>query len=492
MTPPAAKRRLMEQALVRTPGDVDLRLGLGAHCLAQGEVDSALRHAVAAAALRPDWQAELLLGRVHLQRGQADDAAARLHAAASRAQAPAAARAAAWRMLADLRLNAFGDPGGAAQALQACAALAPAHALDADLAAVVAALYEGGADAGALGARLRLLAARLPVPVASVLAPRSRPGQRLRIGLVSAQFCASPVGFLTLGALRVVAQQADLFFFDRGAKDDWARNAFQAIAHRWVGCAGADTATLHQLMAAADLDALIDLGGWTDPAALAAVAGRPARRLLKWVGGQSLTTGLDCFDGFVADGRQAPPAAQPLYVEPLLRATDNYVSYTAPPYAPELDAAARQPPVPQGRPAPGCVALVSNPAKISTATAEAVRRLAPRRLVLVDHRWRHAGTRAAAEQRLGPLMAIAEFHTPAHHPAYLETLRGLDALFLDTRPYAMGLTAIELRLLGKHVRLARPPARAPMCARHAVGHHGAATLAGHARLGAELLRWCGP
>lgn len=468
------------------------RQRLAVHCLAEGETRAALNHAVAAAALQPGWQTDALLGHVLHRRGQADQAARHLALVVAAPTAPGKTRAAASRQLADIRINAFGDASGAAAALQNCALFDPSAALDAELADVVTHLYEGDSDADTLSARMRALAAQLPMPGAPAMPPRAKPGGRLRIGLVSSQFCASPVGFLTLGALREAAQDADLFFFDRGAKADWARDAFQALAHRWIGCARADTATLHRLMVAADLDALIDLGGWTDPAALAAVAGRPARRLLKWVGGQSLTTGLACFDGFVTDRRQVPAAARTLYAEPLCLAAEGYVSYTPPPYAPELATAALEPPVPAGRPTAGCVALVSNPAKISAATAQALQRLAPRRLVLVDHRWRHEGTRAAAQRKLGTLMDVAEFIAPANHPAYLETLRGLDALFLDTQPYAMGLTAIELRLLGKHVRTARPPARALMCERHAVAHMGAASFGGHLQLGAELLRWCRP
>jgi predicted O-linked N-acetylglucosamine transferase (SPINDLY family) len=297
------------------------------------------------------------------------------------------------------------------------------------------------------------------------------------------------VGFLTLGALRALAREADLLFFDRGAKADWARAAFQSLAHRWVVCRGLDAATLHRLLHAADLDALIDLGGWTDPDALAAVAARPARRQLKWVGGQSLSTGLRCFDGFIADARQVPPAAAGLYAEPVLHARHGYVTYTAPPYAPALDRAAARLPAPAARPAAGVVALVSNPAKISAHTARALEQLKPRRLLLVDQRWRHEGTRRAAQRRLGSLLDVAEFVTPATHPDYLQALRELDATFVDTAPYAMGLTAIELRLLGKPIHCAPRSPTALMCERHGVAHQGARRFDHHAELGAQLLAW---
>jgi hypothetical protein len=136
------------------------------------------------------------------------------------------------------------------------------------------------------------------------------------------------------------------------------------------------------------------------------------------------------------------------------------------------------------------VALVSNPAKISRHTAEALQQLKPKKLVLVDQRWRHEGTRLAAQNRLGSLMDVAEFITPANHLEYLQTLRSLDATFLDTTPYAMGLSAIELRLLGKPIVTGPRSASAVMCERHCVAHMGAKRFDHHNELARQLLAWC--
>jgi hypothetical protein len=484
-----AARGAFERARLLVPGDAAVALELAAACLAGGEAAPALEHAGAAARLRPSWQAELLQAQASQRLGRADAAAAHLQAAQADAALPPPRRGALLRELADVQLNAFGDARAAAASLAAAAQAQPALALQAALAAQVADLYEGTRRGGDIAAGFAALAGQLPVPqVVAAPRPARAAGARPRIGLISAQFCASPVGFLTLGALRALAREADLLFFDRGAKADWARAAFQSLAHRWVVCRGLDAATLHRLLHAADLDALIDLGGWTDPDALAAVAARPARRQLKWVGGQSLSTGLRCFDGFITDARQVPPAAAGLYTEPVLHARHGYVTYTAPPYAPTLGRAAARLPAP-ARPAAGVLALVSNPAKISAHTARALEKLKPRRLLLVDQRWRHEGTRRAAQRRLGSLLDVAEFVTPATHPDYLLALRELDATFVDTAPYALGLTAIELRLLGKAIHCAPRAPTALMCERHAVAHLGARRFDHHAELGAQLLAW---
>ena len=486
----ALARRCFEQARQLAPELPDITLDLASACLDCQDFGEALRHAEATLNRRTDWRASLIGAQALRRTGQPDRQADWLGTALADSGMPPVVRGAAYAELADLELNAFGDPRAAATSLREAARANPALELEARLGGLVADLYDGSADSGTITEGFIDLAGGLqaPPPPPPRLAARQQPA-RSRIGLVSSQFCASPVGFLTLGALRELSKKADLLYFDRGSKADWAHAAFRETAHRWLTCGGADTLTLHRLMVAADLDVLIDLGGWTDPVALAAVAGRPARRQWKWVGGQALTTGLKCFDGFITDRRQVPIPNEWNYTEPLLLARLGYVTYTAPPYAPDLGVAAGKLPVPGGKPAPGVYALVSNPAKISATTAEAIRKLKPRRLLLVDQRWRHEGTRLAAQARLGSLMDVAEFITPANHPEYLQAIREMDATFHDTLPYSMGLTAIELRLMGKHLLVPRRATAGLMCERHCVGHKGAKGFDHHGALAQQMLEW---
>ena len=491
----------LRQAHQLVPADGSVLLDLAVATLATGATREAQSLAEQAAQLADGWRPHLVLADIGQRLGQADAAAAHLQLCLGDPQLPPARRARAYQQWAGLQMNAFGDPQAAAVSLRHAAQADPALALQADLAGLLAELYAGEAAPTAMAAGFAALGRRLRPAGRAAISARSTEadtaagaaaGHRPRIGLVSTQFCASPVGFLALGAVRELARHADLVFFDRGAKHDWARDAFQAAAAQWLPCAALDADDLHHWLATAHLDAVVDMGGWTDPTALAALAGRPVPRQLKWVGGQAMSTGLNCFDGFITDARQVPPAASALYTEVLLRASHGYVSYTAPPYAPELAAAAARPPVPAGRPAPGVLALAANPAKISHTMGQALQQMRPRKLLLVDRRWQHQGTRVAAQRRLGPLMDVAEFITPDGHPAYLDALRGLDATFIDTAPYAMGLAAVELRLLGKHIQAAPRPAAALMCQRHCIAHQGARRFDHHARLAEQLLAWCRP
>jgi predicted O-linked N-acetylglucosamine transferase (SPINDLY family) len=488
----AAAQRAYQQAHLLSPEDPALMLDLATACLNNHELNLALAHALAAEQRDPNWRTHMVLATTCQRLQRADAAAAQLQKALDQSALPTKLRIAALQQLADLQLNAFGDARSAALSLRRAADSSghPTLVQAAELATLVCALYQGTSSAAAIAGGFSTLARGLAPVVPAVVGSRPVARQRPRIGLLSQQFCASPVGFLTLGALSALARDAELLFFDRGAKADWAQAAFKASAHCWLNCSRLDAAQLQRLLIEAELDAVIDLSGWTDPQALQALATRPVARQLKWVGGQSLSTGMTCFNGFVTDPRQVPQAAAHLYTEPLLYAHHGYVTYSAPPYAQALAGAAAQPPKPKGAPQPGLVALVSNPAKISAATRDALLKLKPRRLVLVDQRWRHEGTRLAARQQLGPLLDLAEFVTPANHPEYLAALQTLDASFLDTEPYAMGLSAIELRLLGKHIVARERSDQALMCQRHCQAHLGARRFDHHTELAAQLLQWC--
>lgn len=486
----AEARRLFEQAITAEPGDAELRLQLAAECLSCNDANSALAHAdLAHPEASRSWLKPLVRGLALQHLDRCDEASRSLAESTQHPLVPIAARHEALRSLADLCLNTFGDPQSAAVLHRQLAA--GQSTPEAELTQILCDLYIGEQDPLTLSGRMKEVASRL-VPQSS---SRPRRGRRrssksLRIGLVSNQWCASPVAFLTLGALREMARSAELICFDRGGKADWANAEARTLASEWHPMHLLNSEEMATQMASASLDALIDLSGWTDITALRAVATRPASCILKWVGGQSMTTGLSCFDGFVTDPRQVPSSCEPLYSEPMRHAHHGYVTYFAPPYDHALGQAASRLPTPATKPNHGSYAVVSNPAKLSRHAAEFLRRLSPRRLILLDRRWKHEQTRAAARQRLGSLMDVAEFITPANHPDYLNTLRQLDAPIVDTAPYSMGLTAIELRLLGKAVIRAPRTLPATMRELHCQAHLQAQRFDHHAELAGQLLQWC--
>ena len=255
----------------------------------------------------------------------------------------------------------------------------------------------------------------------------NRTGRR-RIGLLSPMFCLSPVYFLSFAAFSPLAEQVDFILFNRGSKDDSGTAEFRRIAVEWHDVQHLEAADLANAIKRQSLDVLFDLGGWSDPIGLKALSTKPAARMYKWVGGQSATTGLSVFDGFITDDAQSPPGSEALHSEPLIRCEGSYVAYAPPAYLPKPTAA------PSIR-----LAIVSNPVKISRRMAASVNDAKSAPLTLIDSRYRFTKTRKNIERRLSP---PCEFIAPKSHSSFLEVLASCQSV-LDTHPYSMGLTACE-------------------------------------------------
>jgi hypothetical protein len=109
---------------------------------------------------------------------------------------------------------------------------------------------------------------------------------------------------------------------------------------------------------------------------------------------------------------------------------------------------------------------------------------------MIDHRWRYQHTRDRFMRTLQSIADSVEFIVPNSHAEYLEKLKAAPATFVDTRPYSMGLTAIELLLMGKPIVGPRPRSISLMCERHSLGHQSTEDFAGYRAQAAQLLQWC--
>lgn len=302
-----------------------------------------------------------------------------------------------------------------------------------------------------------------------------RPQGRVRIGLVSTLFRASPVYFLCIGALRYLATEMDLVFFSRETGDDWATAELRSIASEWHDVKELDVPLLDSLFRHSQLHALIDMSGWLDPVVMQVLAMRPVARQYKWVGGQSSTTGSSAFDGFICDEHQAPASLAHLYSEPLLPLPGGYVTYTAPPYTP----------VPQPSSdlanASAVAGVISHPLKISSAfLAYLAQQITlhnqgvgtPINLQFVGWRYAesalqrriHAALQLDADARREQVQ-VSFVPTQGHH-AQMSAVAALDWV-IDTFPYTSGLTALEALALGVPFRT---HAGAHFSARHAYSH----------------------
>ena len=426
-----------------------------------GSLDAALRHSAEALSLKPDlWQSRMIQAKILRARGQIELTHQTLKAVLRHSPANGPALLA----LADIEMNEFGDPLAAA-ARVAPLHRTPEHRAEAELTLLMSRLYDRDESDEALSTALQSFAAReLTLPARPAAPPRPI-GERPRVGLMSPLFAISPVYFLTIGALRLLSRQVELVIVNRGLRVDQGTRAFRTIAAEWHEAANVGAGALAERIRRLDLDVLIDLGGWSDPTGMKALSARPAPRQYKWVGGQSATTGLAAFDGFITDAEQSPEGAERLHSEPLLRLPGGYATY-------EPDFAPDDIPLPDdGDAGRFGLGVIGNPAKISRAF---LARLAARLdetatdVLFVDRRYRHApATRRIVDALPARHRPRLHFIGPADRSDYLRHVRR-PARIIDTFPYNGGLTSLEALYLGRPIEVAR--SGAIFSSRHTASH----------------------
>jgi predicted O-linked N-acetylglucosamine transferase (SPINDLY family) len=314
--------------------------------------------------------------------------------------------------------------------------------------------YCDGVSAVDVLAAARMAGTTLPRPaLADAGAPPSEPDgadpRRLRVGLLSPNLRTHPVGWLTLAAFEALDPLGfELVRFGQAPSEDPVSRRFRAIApesHRVTGRPAAATAAT---IRAAGIDVLIDLGGWGDQGTLPVCALRPAPVQIKWVGGQSHSTGLAEIDWFISDRWETPPGADALYAERLWRMPDGYVCYSAPPNAPEV----------APLPADACGAVTfgcfNNLAKITPATIAAWARVLARvpgaRLLLKTHQFNDP----IVSDRIRAAFAAHGIDAARIETRGSSSLRGQLAqhgdvdIVLDPFPYSGGLTTCEALWMG--------------------------------------------
>lgn len=410
---------------------------LGLCCLGLADAQRAIDCAERALQLEPRlWQSQIVTAKALKQLDQIESAEAIFLEVISAQPDNADARLG----LADLALNEFGDPLGAVEWVAPLASHTD-HAADAELTNLMASLYDRDFDARTLVDRIKSYARKtlqLPVAPISVAGQRLSRSDKKRVGLISPQFCASPVYFLTIGFFRELANTSELLFFSRGTRFDWATEQFRQIATDWHDLQNVDALSLAQFIATQEVDEIYDLGGWMDPTGLRALSLKPAAKQFKWVGGQSVTTGLQCFDGWIGDRWHCPDEFQQFYTEPLINTAEDYARYTPPPYLPK----------PATRKSSD-LAIFANPAKLSRAFMQALKSM-PGRKCFIHRQYRHARVQERIRDDLG--RKNVSFVLPGSHEEALSALNK-HATVIDTFPYSSGLTAREAIAMNTRVHV---------------------------------------
>lgn len=275
-----------------------------------------------------------------------------------------------------------------------------------------------------------------------------RKGRRLRVGYVSSDFYAHPVGWLGVRALTAHDRDAvEVHCYAQPARTDFLTDEIRAGVEYWHEVRHLSDAELRELILSHGIDVLVDLGGHTAGNRLPVFACRAAPVQLGWLGFAG-STGLAAIDGIVLGAAQAPPGTQEGYVEPVLALPRCHFTYRPPDYAPAVS------PPPAERNGVLTLGSFNNPAKpgagVLRVWADILKTLPDSRLVL---KWRSLADPALAERLrqhfalLGVDPGRVELRGASPHPQMLAEYGDID-IALDPFPFGGGLTTCEALWMG--------------------------------------------
>ena len=185
-------------------------------------------------------------------------------------------------------------------------------------------------------------AAKYETPMAAMAVPaqfdyRNRePQRKLKVGYVSADFCAHPVGFLLRDVLRMHDKEHFEFHcFSAGVKKDSTTAEIAAAVNSWSDVAFENPQELASRIRKAEVDVLVDLSGHTGNHRLLSFALRPAPVQVTWIGYFN-TTGMSSMDYFITDPHTSPAASGQLFSERALHLPHTRFCFSVPAYAGEV------------------------------------------------------------------------------------------------------------------------------------------------------------
>jgi predicted O-linked N-acetylglucosamine transferase (SPINDLY family) len=163
--------------------------------------------------------------------------------------------------------------------------------------------------------------------IAPVARQRNLPGRRLRIAYYGAFFAARNWMKMYMGVLNAHDRaRFEVHLIVDGALPSEASGYRDHDDDRIWQVAGVANAELAGHLAAAQIDVLIDLNGYSHAARLPLLLHRPAPVQIAW-NGMYATTGLDCVDALVADPVALPPGEERHYSERIHRVRGTYLAF---------------------------------------------------------------------------------------------------------------------------------------------------------------------
>jgi predicted O-linked N-acetylglucosamine transferase (SPINDLY family) len=157
------------------------------------------------------------------------------------------------------------------------------------------------------------------------------PGRRLRIGYMSPDFRTHAVALFAEPLLAAHdRERVELFCYAEVPVEDATTQRFRALADHWRSTLGRSDAELADTVRQDGIDVLVDLAGHTAGNRLLVFARKPAPVQIEYMIGHGCTSGLSAIDGFLADDMLAPPGAESVFSEQLIRLPRIPLAYRPP------------------------------------------------------------------------------------------------------------------------------------------------------------------
>jgi protein O-GlcNAc transferase len=282
--------------------------------------------------------------------------------------------------------------------------------------------------------------------------PMPRPwqsGERpLRVGFVSGDFKAHPVGFFLQDWLPHVDRiRLVLHAFSMLDVDDVVTQKLRPQFETWHNISKMSDEEVQGLTDKLGIDVLMDLAGHTDMNRLPLFARRAAPVQISWLGWYA-TTGVVNMDYFLTDRISSPESSAAHHSERLLYLPDTRLCLCQPIFAPDVS------PLPALQNKHITFGSLQSLLKITDATLhlwrQVLERIPSAHLHIRCAQFAQSEMLALFKQRLADFdlpLARIELQPPISYAAYLESYQSMD-LILDTIPFSGGTTTAEALWMG--------------------------------------------
>ena len=274
------------------------------------------------------------------------------------------------------------------------------------------------------------------------------PGRKLRIGYISPDFCAHPVGFFFEPLLESHNRsEVEVYGYGNVAFPDGVTEQFKNKFDHYRNIRGIDDKNTAAMIERDQIDILIDLAGHTGDSRVRVLAFRPAPVQATYLG-YFETTGMEQIDYFLTDEKMSTASSQQFHTEKLLSFSQCCLCYRP------LNTAIPAAPSPVAEKGYITFGMFGNSTKMNpdiiSLWAKILQNNENSRMLLM---FKGGQNKEITDRyyRLFEQFGISrdrvDFHGRKSFPEYLQTHKDVD-IMLDTFPYNGGTTTCDALWMG--------------------------------------------